>query len=276
MAANPLKRSINEAVRVNHELARLFASAGTTDHPRGAVLSSYRTTLRALKADTSTGAIRDTMQSLQREIHSFAREKLLEASSIGTGSAIKQMGYYGKKLSTFVPPPQIEPALDAINSVIQAQTSAALGLASTRNTTQITGDQNRQGVVQATAVTSALAFWMATMLAQAMSTTVLASGSDFKKQSIAALDGRTTDCCLRAHAQIQPMNGLFILSGTPRFADKLDWTPFHWYCRTSIALYLDGYDLGLTEQMRDGANFLLSERKAGRHPDRDPADAFWQ
>ena len=97
----------------------------------------------------------------------------------------------------------------------------------------------------------------------------------FQKQAIAALDAHTTDCCLRVHGQIQPLDGLFHLTGEPRFADNMDWSPFHWNCRTSVALYKPDYDDGLTEKMHEGANFILSERRAGRNPDQWPVDAFF-
>jgi hypothetical protein len=50
----------------------------------------------------------------------------------------------------------------------------------------------------------------------------------YKKQAIAAIDQNTTDCCLRVHGQIQPLDKPFILEGTPRYADKVDAPPFHW------------------------------------------------
>ena len=31
-----------------------------------------------------------------------------------------------------------------------------------------------------------------------------------------------------------PFDGNFRLTGEPRFQDKKYWSPFHWYCRTSV------------------------------------------
>jgi hypothetical protein len=70
------------------------------------------------------------------------------------------------------------------------------------------------------------------------------------------------------------MDRAFHLIGTPRFADHVDWTPFHWRCRTSVALYLPGYDTGITEAMRESARGIMAERAAGGSGDRDPANAF--
>lgn len=63
--------------------------------------------------------------------------------------------------------------------------------------------------------------------------------TEYKKQAIAAIDAKTTDCCLQVHGQIQPLDKPFELTGTPRFADKIDNPPFHWYCRTSESLYTE-------------------------------------
>lgn len=59
----------------------------------------------------------------------------------------------------------------------------------------------------------------------------------YEKQAIATIDAQTTDCCLRVHGQIQPLEKPFILEGTPRFADKVANPPFHWHCRTAETLH---------------------------------------
>ncbi len=62
-------------------------------------------------------------------------------------------------------------------------------------------------------------------------------GQRFQKQAIAAIDKRTTSCCLNVHGQIRPMDQPFDLSGTPQFAPQLMQPPFHWRCRTVVVLY---------------------------------------
>lgn len=85
----------------------------------------------------------------------------------------------------------------------------------------------------------------------------------YQKQAIATIDERTTDCCLRAHGQIQPLDEPFHLTGTPRFADEVQDPPFHWYCRTSEALYNEAFeDVGITtEKMKDMAQIELEDRE---------------
>jgi hypothetical protein len=79
---------------------------------------------------------------------------------------------------------------------------------------------------------------------------------------------------LQVHGQIQPLDKPFRLTGTPRYADEMDWPAFHWYCRTSGVLYQEQYDDGLTERMRNGARTILNERADGIFIDRYPVDAF--
>lgn len=90
----------------------------------------------------------------------------------------------------------------------------------------------------------------------------------YQKQAIATIDERTTDCCLQVHGQIQPLDEPFQLSGTPRYADEIQDPPFHWYCRTSEALYHEAFEeVGIpTSKMRDAADAELQarERTKGR------------
>lgn len=89
----------------------------------------------------------------------------------------------------------------------------------------------------------------------------------FQKQAIATIDENTTDCCLKVHGQIKPLDEPFHLTGTPRFADYLQNPPFHWNCRTSVALYHEAFEeFGIpTEEMVDAANAELTARmKTGK------------
>lgn len=59
---------------------------------------------------------------------------------------------------------------------------------------------------------------------------------DYFKQAIATLDFRTTECCREVHLQVQPFDKPFILVGTPHYDSRMDWSPFHDWCRTTIVL----------------------------------------
>lgn len=86
--------------------------------------------------------------------------------------------------------------------------------------------------------------------------------ADYQKQAIAAIDERTTDCCLQVHGQIQNIDDPFHLTGTPRFADEVQDPPFHWYCRTATALYRPEFEeIGIpTSEMQDAAAAELEAR----------------
>jgi hypothetical protein len=85
----------------------------------------------------------------------------------------------------------------------------------------------------------------------------------YMKQAIATIDKRTTECCLRVHGQIQSLDDPFRLDGTPRYADEVQDPPFHWYCRTSEALYHEEFEnFGIpTDEMIDAAQAELTARK---------------
>lgn len=85
----------------------------------------------------------------------------------------------------------------------------------------------------------------------------------WRKQAIAAIDERTTDCCLRVHGQIQDRDKPFKLTGTPRFRDEIMEPPFHWFCRTATALWLEEFEQAgiTTEAMRAAALAELEARE---------------
>lgn len=67
---------------------------------------------------------------------------------------------------------------------------------------------------------------------------------EVRKQAIAAIGRTTTDCCLRVHGQIVGVSEPFVLTGTPRFADRMMAPSFHWNCRTSVAMYHPAFERG--------------------------------
>lgn len=85
----------------------------------------------------------------------------------------------------------------------------------------------------------------------------------YRKQAIATIDERTTDCCLRVHGQIRDVDEPFRLTGTPRFADEVQDPPFHWNCRTTEVLYHEAFEqFGVTtDEMRDAARAELEARE---------------
>lgn len=98
-----------------------------------------------------------------------------------------------------------------------------------------------------------------------------------QKQVVAAIDERTTDCCLQAHGQIVDEDQKFTLTGTPRFARYMSWTPFHWNCRSAVVLYNPIYDEieGVTtKDMRGAARAEINARaQTGKRQEIHPAHA---
>lgn len=86
---------------------------------------------------------------------------------------------------------------------------------------------------------------------------------EVRKQAIAAMGPTTTETCINVHGQIQPVGEPFTLTGTPRFADAMQYPSFHWNCRTSIAMYHPAFEQGnaTTERMRQAARAELAKRK---------------
>lgn len=85
----------------------------------------------------------------------------------------------------------------------------------------------------------------------------------FQKQAIAAIDRRTTQCCLQVHGQIRELNEAFTTDGAPAFAGQQQSPPFHHRCRTVIALYHPAMEsVGpSTAELRASARAELAERR---------------
>lgn len=102
------------------------------------------------------------------------------------------------------------------------------------------------------------------------------TGRSWERQAIAAIDERTTDCCLQVHGQIRALDKPFKLTGTPRFADEMMGPPFHWFCRTATVLYVKELEIvgKSTKEMRAAANSELKARaKTGKRVEIHPAHA---
>lgn len=281
--ANPLEQSIRSAVRANARIGDSFARLGTKAHPRGFVISAYRRAhkdiVKALADQYPTDAVLEVMGGLKSGLRADLRDEFARMYGFGVEEARRQMSYYGVQIYNSPAldlPSQVDSAVDVCLAKVDSQVATVRALMLTGNDAQIAGDEHRVGVVRYSDVVAAGAYWTAAMVwaGYAWRVQETPQGEQFSKQAVAALDNRTTDCCLQVHGQIQPFNKPFILDGTPRYADEMDWPAFHDYCRTSGVLYLPGFDNNLTARMRDAAQTILNERADGIFIDRDPADAF--
>ena len=279
---NPLEQAHQSALRQNDSIGRLFAQVGTTEHPNGFAVGSYRQASRAIQAAMTEQhpalAVLDVMNELKRSVVSGTKSVLADAVGLGADEAGRQLRFYGIASNPKVKLSEATQAsMDAITARIESQAANISALIITgADVGQIVGTSERVGVLQASGLTSLISQFTAGLVWQSFAEWVSSFNQEqvFKKQVIAALDERTTICCLEAHGQVQPLNGKFDLTGWPRYDDRMDWTPFHRWCRTSIAIYQEQYDLGLTDQMRAGAQEILNERAAGGSGYRNPADAY--
>lgn len=87
---------------------------------------------------------------------------------------------------------------------------------------------------------------------------------DVQKQLVATIGKDTTDTCLRAHGQIQPVDQPFELTGEPRFADRMMYPSFHWNCRSTVVMYHPSMERsGLTTaEMKKQAQDVRADNRA--------------
>jgi hypothetical protein len=113
----------------------------------------------------------------------------------------------------------------------------ALNISSER----IWGNQNKKGLYNPAMLIRKTASMVHHLFEQSyMSSFVFDDGDDvYFKQAIAAIDFRTSPCCLAVNGQVKPFDEPFELTRDPRYANKLDWPPFHDYCRTVVVLVLE-------------------------------------
>jgi hypothetical protein len=283
---NPLERAIKSGIKANEMIGDLFTYIGNKEHPRGFVQSAYRNARRAmvtaLGEHNKLAAATDVMDSLRNTIERETRRLFSTAQEQGADESARQMSYYGvgspdpSRVSVDLSAQSLM-AWEAVGAKVFSQSAAIrAAILTNQDDTAIIGDEERTGILRASEVVAAAAFWGTALVWDAFDywTNTYSGTIKFQKQAVAALDSKTTDCCLRVHAQVQPLNQPFHLTGTPRYGDYIDWPGFHGFCRTSGVLYLPQFDEGFSAKMRQGADHFLSERAAGRFPNRNPADAY--
>ena len=276
--ANPLRAAIREGERVDRALSVLFGRyLGSTVHPRGRVLSAYRQARRAIaQAYKLPGAMRvaallDALRELELTLADIGRGAMAEAVRLGIESAESQIAAYAAA-GVAVDAVREHAVLDALTAGWAASVSPQLEtaramVAAGAEKEMLLGGGGRLGVVQAAPTVRDASRWLALAASQAFrawSVGLEPRGEllDWQRLAVAAVDGRTTDCCLRVNGQV--VNGVdapFILTGEPRFADKLVDPPFHWNCRTSVVLYMEEFDNGATGFLREQSQAELARRR---------------
>jgi hypothetical protein len=275
--ANPLKQSIRDARRTNRATKILFNRyLGSTDYPRGRVISLYRQARRAIRDAYRDGTVADKLAviaDLRADLYVVAGDVMSAAAELGELSAERQKNFYQNRGIIIGLAPGFYdpyPATEGWRSTIDGQLDAVGGMVvSGMDPSLIYGDGVRLGALQPAPINRDGTKWIVAAVTLAFlwwlfgrpdddGNYVMPPDLDVRKQAIAWVDPVTTDCCLRVHGQIQDFNKPFRLTGTPRYADRMSSPPFHMWCRTALALYMEEFDIGLTEDMRREA---LAEMK---------------
>lgn len=269
MAIREHEEAVRQAEWTGALLRTLFNRMGNADHPRGKILTEYRKARRALAGKTKDQRlVADVLTDLRTALAEIALELLQEAETQGERQAAVQLAIYGLPTVGLGGGAGVMQPHAAWMAQYDAQRAAVLGVVlAGGDEKQILGDDNRAGILTPGPVVSSGASWMAMAMAGAVMAGIAAglsrSGAqpEYMRQAVAAIDERTTNCCLNVHGQVVGMEERFTLTGTPRYADEMRDPPFHKYCRTSVALVraVDADD-ALSVSMRNAAEDELSAR----------------
>jgi len=271
------RAAVRAAVRAARGLEGVFGRMGTVEHPRGRVLGAYRNARRALADVWGRGAVglrwevEEVLGGLRREVTAAAVDLLGEAAALGMESGQRQVE--GRGLEAGWPGgTELGPALGAWLAPMDAQVAAVRGVAAMGGGIElVVGDEESAGILTPGPVVREGGRWLAWMAMAGWQDAVGAGGrgsggageQGWFKQAVAAIDERTTDCCLRVHGQAVPLEADFRLTADPRYADEMQWSPFHWWCRTSVALVTaDEVGDDVTDWMRGAADAELARRAA--------------
>jgi hypothetical protein len=291
--SNPLLTSINTAVREGEQLRGYFNRyLGTAEHPRGQILSAYRTSRNALASilkrqdATMVQQAQQTLDELRRNVQAAILTSLSMSIVLGQESAQIQIAAYeavgvSAQVARQAPRPSLYSAAPVAALDQQLQAVNAL-IATGAAPEEVIGDGTRLGLLQPAPVQNETARWLRTAVTGGFIGWLIGTQPQaptierfpFRRQAIAGIDERTTNCCLLVHGQTVGMDEYFALIGTPRYADRQKDPPFHDRCRTSVALYLAEYDDGYTDMMQEAAQLEQQARESDNYKAPHPANAF--
>lgn len=276
---------MRQALRAGDDIDRLIAKLGTAARPRGTVLVAYRNAQRGMRDVLGSSGPRkgaeaaEVMTGLRSELARAAGDTLNEAIRMGQKHAEAQAQAQGFALALGPLGMALDVAamIAAWLAIVDQQRAAVTALIATgADESEILGDEGRAGVLRpgpvvaegsrwvASAVTTAMALWFAELIRRQgrEGPSGAGTGTEWFHQAVAAIDERTTDCCLEVHGQVQPLDKPFTLTGTPRYADELDHPPFHWYCRSAEAvLHRSQVGDGITREMEEAARAEMDARE---------------
>lgn len=280
-SVNPLQFAHNEAKRNDLFLKNAFARyLGNSQHPRGKVLSIYRQGRKNMQSALRTSRFQiplevdGVLSQMRYGLMDVSREVIRLAANRGNESGRLQAEAYTDNGLTFdvaADAPQIDGLIDSFLEPFETQANSirAMVRSGLTDEARILGDGGRLGTLQPNPlITGATELITGALVAGLLAWWI---GRDkvarpgfqrFQKQAIAVIDEKTTDCCLQVNGQVRDFDKDFHLTGTPRFADFQEWSPFHYNCRTTIALYDPSFDFGITAQIEEAARKEREKRKS--------------
>ena len=277
MPTNPLTVAHKDALKLAEWIAWATGHYfGSTQHPRGEVLNVYRKARRdmsgALKAKRHTlrGEAREILADTRAKLDTITTAAVRDAVQHGRTSALTQLAAYADDGVQYTPqmlPAIVEELQRAPMAEFDRQALQILGMIAGGGDvrTAIVGDAGRVGIFSPAPVVNVGADSVTKSVAASFAETVgrePAQEFGWMKQPIPAIDDKTTETCLNVAGQVVKVDAKFHLTGEPRFADDMDWSPFHYFCRTSVALYLPQYDDGITAKLRDDVKAERVRREA--------------
>lgn len=296
------ERAIQNALDTGDDINALFDKLGSADHPRGVIMSLYRSFLREVEPHLDNPpVVREMLRTFKTRLTVAFTQVFEQAAVVGANRAERDIARNDiVENSALLPDPILsqltQPARDAIAAAIDAQINAVYAqLAMGRDPVSIVGDSGRVGLLSPSSLLKIGKRIVAEMVSSARDqrlreafsggfggigglilpdANMAAKTEVYKRQAIAAIDERTTDCCLRVNGQVVGVDELFRLTGTPRYADKMADPPFHDYCRTSVALvHEDDIDDKMTSDMKKAAIAEIKAREDGSRATINPADS---
>lgn len=296
------ERAIQNALDTGDDINALFDKLGSADHPRGVIMSLYRSFLREVEPHLDNPpVVREMLRTFKTRLTVAFTQVFEQAAVVGANRAERDIARNDiVENSALLPDPILsqltQPARDAISAAIDAQLNAVYAqLAMGRDPVSIVGDNGRVGLLSPSSLLKIGKRIVAEMVSSARdqrlreafsggfggigglilpNANIAAKSEVYKRQAIAAIDERTTDCCLRVNGQVVGVDELFRLTGTPRYADKMADPPFHDYCRTSVALvHEDDIDDKMTSDMKKAAIAEIKAREDGSRATINPADS---
>lgn len=275
--------AVSHAVASVNKLGQLFDALGSKSSPTAGMWGAYATARDALDGRLSDPrSVKRTLAALRDNVMTIAESNLSKSLRAGERQAAAELRIYD--IAPIVSD-QTEQVLDQYLASVgaafdaQAQRVNALLLSGSASLDLIAGDSVKPGILRASGLVEITTAMLTAILLYGYDSVLNGSlderRNEFVRQAVAAIDERTTDCCLRVHGQTVLIDGLFHLTGIPRYADYLPSPPFHNYCRTGVCMVLasDADDI-ITSRMRSAASAELLARADGSRKVIHPANAF--